>query len=510
MSVRSPVVKWLFLILIGFNILAFSWYALNGDLYFQTDIARDFLLLNEIETKKIMLVGARAGAAGLFHGIFWPYFNFPVYYLSRGNPVAVAWWWVFCSLIFLYSGFLIAKKLFNETTGFLFVLLTSAYLVFQTKEFTHPQGAMLFMPAVFYLFWRYVETLKLKYLVSFVLGSGILIQLEMAFGMPFFLLAALYLLVVEIKQRKLKHASVFLLLLLPLSTFILFDLRHDFFMTKSFLAYTKGQPWEVYNFANILQNRLDYMTSLAVPLLYGMLTYGSSSLNRLFFGVFFAVLLWVIVKGENRQIYLTFLYFFLGFFILSLTNRYYLLAQHFIAFVPLVFLFLASLVTTKQGKVLWPFIIFILLFNVYSGVTFIGSAKANFMGKNEDSWKGLEPIARDIFSHEESEFGYFVYAPDKLAYEPKFLMVYGQKQYPKSQAYYFQKKPITYIVSAPPPPNDPFMRDEWWTKNSIKIAKIPERVFNYPNGYKVERYTLTPEEIAIPWDQQEDSGLHFR
>lgn len=497
-------------LLIAFNILAFSWYALHGDLYFQTDIARDFLILNEIEQKKIILIGARAGAAGLFHGVAWPYFNFPVYQLSNGNPVAVAWWWVFCSIIFLWYSFKIAQKLFNQTTGYLFLLLTSAYLVFQTKEFTHPQGALLFTPLVFYLFWKYTNSLKLRYLILFVLGAGLIIQLEMAFGMPFFILAVFYILFIQIQNHKLKHALIFFLILVPMSTFILFDLRHDWFLTKNFIEYTHGKPWETYRFWPILLNRLDYMTTLGSPLLYGILTYGASTLNRIFFAVFFGVLLWVIKLGENRRLYGSFLYFFLGYFIFSLTNRYFLLSQHFIAFVPMVFMFLASLVTTKPGRVLWPFIIFIIIFNAYASFTFMKSASENFFGKNEDSWKVLASVGTDVFKHEEAEFGYFVYAPDKFAYEPKFALVFGQKQFPSQRAAYFEKKAVTYIISAPPPPNNPYMLDSWWTINSIKINKTPQSVFNYPNGYKVERYELTPAEIAVPWDQQEDSGLHFR
>ncbi len=498
-----------FWVLLALNLIAAAWYVLHGDLHFQTDIARDFLILAEIEQKKLILIGARAGAAGLFHGVFWPYFNFPAYFIGNGNPVVVAWWWIVCSLVFMWYSFRIAKRLFNQLTAYLYVLLTSAYLVFQTKEFTHPQGAMLLVPGVFYMFWQYIQTLKPRYLVLFVLGAGLLIQLEMAFGMPFFILAALYILVKQIQQKKFYHVFTFLLILIPLSTFIIFDIRHDFFLTKSYLAYVKGQPWETYNFARILQNRLDYMTTLGAPLLYSMFTFGEGNLNRLFFVVFFAVLIWVIARGERRLLYLTFLYFFLGYFIFSLTNRYYLLSQHFIAFVPMVLMFFVSLVTTKNGKVLAPFILFILIFNVYAGFMFMTDAKT-FIGKNEDSWKVLAQIANDIYAQTGEEFGYFVYAPDKFAYEPKYAMVYGQKQHPQKQAYYFQKKPVTYVVSAPPPPNNPFMHDEWWTVNSIKIDKTPQSVFNYPNGYKVERYKLTPEEITVPWDRQEDSGLHFR
>jgi len=66
------------------------------------------------------------------------------------------------------------------------------------------------------------------------------------------------------------------------------------------------------------------------------------------------------------------------------------------------------------------------------------------------------------------------------------------------KASYFQKMPITYVISAPPPINDPYAKywtSKYWVKNSIKIGKEPQKTVTYLNDYQVERYELTPEEI---------------
>ena len=102
-----------------YNLFLSSWLAINGDLLFQTDLARDFLLLREIEERKFVLIGPRAGAAGLFHGPLWMYINYPIYFLFNGNPVANAWFWIVILALFYVSSFLIAKKLFNSTVAFL-------------------------------------------------------------------------------------------------------------------------------------------------------------------------------------------------------------------------------------------------------------------------------------------------------------------------------------------------------------------------------------------------------
>src|SRR5688572_10815215 len=90
--------KNLFLLVLFFillNILLSSWYVLHNDLVFNSDIARDFLLFEEISQKKIVLIGPRAsGIPGLFHGPLWLYVNYPAYIIGQGNPVVVGWWWV--------------------------------------------------------------------------------------------------------------------------------------------------------------------------------------------------------------------------------------------------------------------------------------------------------------------------------------------------------------------------------------------------------------------------------
>lgn len=54
------------------------------------------------------------------------------------------------------------------------------------------------------------------------------------------------------------------------------------------------------------------------------------------------------------------------------------------------------------------------------------------------------------------------------------------------------------------------MKDEWWRINQLKINKAPQSVIKYPNGFKIERYLLSEEEIKTPFDPTIDTGIHFR
>lgn len=495
-----------FIAIIIFNLFVASWYVLNQDIYMHTDIARDFLIFAEIMEKKLVLIGARAGGAGLFHGPLWYYLNFPVWFFSSGNPVIVGWFWVIFMIIIMLLGYVITKHLFDRKTAIVFLILISNYLMFQTNSFSHQHLSMLIMLLYFITFYKYIKSLKIKFLILHVISAGFLIQAELAAGIPFFILSFIYIFYFLYKNKKINHLLAYLTAIFPLLTFIVFDIRHDFIQFKSYLAYTIPSPGEGYvGIISIIKNRIDYMSSAGFPL-----AFGRADLGRVFFVIFlFAV--YKKFRAENKnKLYFAFIYLFFGYFIFSLTSRYYLLLQHFMAFIPIVFIFFSAFVYSKYKHIFLPILIISIILNTFVAINFISKSN-DFTGKHEDSWKSLREISDDVFSENQSEFGYFVYSPDKLAYEPKYLMKYGELSNPNKKAHYFEKKAVTYIVSAPPPPNEPWMnKDNWWTINSIHIDNEPSKTIHYPNGYQVDRFELSAEEIAIPWDQFEDNGIHFR
>ncbi|KKP79715.1 MAG: hypothetical protein UR81_C0041G0010 [Candidatus Levybacteria bacterium GW2011_GWB1_35_5] len=66
---------------------------------------------------------------------------------------------------------------------------------------------------------------------------------------------------------------------------------------------------------------------------------------------------------------------------------------------------------------------------------------------------------------------------------------------------------MTYIVVAPPAIDNPYLSYKWWKEERIKITKDPKAVYTFPNGYQIEKYELTEEEIKVPFDKGVDQGL---
>ena len=136
-----------FIGLLLFTLFFASWYALNADLTFTADIGRDFHLLRELDEKKIMLIGPRS-STGLFHGPLWSYVNYPAFFIGSGNPVYVAWNWVFLSVLFVASCFLIARDLFGKNVACLFTILAALYAAYHTNGMFNPHGAMFLIQQI--------------------------------------------------------------------------------------------------------------------------------------------------------------------------------------------------------------------------------------------------------------------------------------------------------------------------------------------------------------------------
>ncbi len=499
----KKVFKFLFIALIIFNLILSAHYVLHQDILFSSEIARDFLLLSELDQKKIVLIGP-SSTTGLFHGPAWTYINYPAYLIGRGNPVIVGWGWVVMVIIFIVSGFYFAKKLFDIKTAYLFSLMISIYSVFLVKGFYNPHGAMLVLPAFFFFIIRYAQTLKAKYLIIHIILAGMLIQFQMAIGIPFFILSFFYTLFITIRSQKKIHLLTYGLIVVTVSNFIIFDLRHDFLLSKVSTRFLTSAGRDKPQILSMLKQRINYMSG-GVEFIRPDPGY----INLAIFIVFAVLLFFQIKDNRYRKIYLSFIYFYGGYLILSNLNAGGLLYFYLFPLFPFVFLIFSSLSSSRYGKVFILLFLIIFFINVKNAISEIAPAQERFIGKDKESWLFHKNLASSVFSTKDNEFGYFVYSPDVIAYRSKYALSYIQKGSSK-KAYYFEKKPITYLVIAPPPIDNPYMKDEWWRINLLHINKLPESVRNFENGYKIERYVLSEKETKIPVEPNIDPGLKFR
>jgi len=487
-----------------FNIYLSSSLVRRGEVNFPSDVARDFLLLQEMDQKKIVLIGPRSSTNNLFHGPLWTYINYPAYVIGNGNPVVVAWFWIILECIFLATGFYMVKKLFSKLSAFAFIVLASAQMVAHVNGIFHAEATFFFMPMFFFTICMYIKSKKNIYLALHLLALAILIQLEIGIGMQFLILSLLLIIWFIYRYKLWKHLFTFFLIPVFLSNFILFDLRNNLRMIKAIFS-TGGSLHFFITIESWLENRINNTISLQLF---------NNAPNTLFTYIVFifviiATILLIKNRSKYRHIYLLFLFYYFGYMMLSFFNKGVMLFHYVYLLIPLTTLWFVSFLASKYKMLSLFFIGIIFYFSFNSAISYI-SSRESLIGKDWNSWKSLSNVAREIIDIQENqEFGYFVYAPDAFAYQPRYAMIYNFKA-AHAKAFEYVKKTTTYIIAAPPPANNPYMNYVWWRKVQVKILSEPAEIKKFPSGFTIEKFNLNPEEQLVPHVKDIELGIHFR
>ncbi|MFA9289232.1 MAG: glycosyltransferase family 39 protein [Weeksellaceae bacterium] len=230
------------LLLLTINVAFAALYVLQNTITFHTDIARDFLLLEDMfYNKNISLIGPRSGGIpGVFHGPLWIYLNLPAYIIGKGDPVIVGWFWVLLFVASIILVYWVGKKLWNKEVGIMSALLVSVTTLSDIHNLFNPYGAVITFPLFLYFIGKYLETKKILQLVLALFTLGIIIQFQMAFGGPILILMIGYLIYDSIIKKNIKPLLALAVLIIPLSSFIVFELRNNFLQTHSVYNYITG------------------------------------------------------------------------------------------------------------------------------------------------------------------------------------------------------------------------------------------------------------------------------
>ena len=487
-----------------FNIYLSSSLVRRGEVNFFNDVARDFLLLQELDEKKIVLIGPRSSTNGLFHGPLWTYINYPAFVIGNGSPVVVSWFWIMIECIFLITGFYMVKKLFGALPAFAFIALTSIQMVSHMGGIFHAEATIFFIPFLFFTICMYIKSKKNLYLVLHLLALAILIQLEIGVGLQFLMLSVLLVIWFIIKNKLWRHFFTFSLIPLFLSNLILFDLRNNLRMAKAIFS-TGGSFHFFVTFGSWLENRINNTISLQLF---------NNSVNNFFVYIVFifvvmATILLIRNANKHRHIYLLLLFYYFGYMILSFFNKGILLHHYVYLLIPLTTVWLVSFLTSKYKILFIPLIVIIFYLNFIFATSYVASRESR-MGTDYNSWKSLSSVAENVIDLQKGkEFGYFVFAPDALAYQPRYAMIYNFKK-AGAKAFEYAKKPITYVIAAPPPRNNPYMTHVWWRKIQVKILSEASETKKFPSGFTIERFNLSVDEQMVPHVKAIELGIHFR
>lgn len=500
MNIFSKNITALFFVLIIFNILLSAYWLLQEDFHYDLDVSRDFLVMDDIvKNNHLTLLGPRSGAIpGVFHGPLWFYVNLPAFLIGGGNPLVVGWFWFFLSIIFLLIVFWVAMKLFDSKVALLSVLLLSVNSIINPsiglKNFYNPYGAVFLTPLFFWWFYRYITTLKVKYLIFNLFTLGLIIQFQMAFGVPILIIVTIFLSTFILRKKKLSHFISYVSLLIPLSSFIVFDLKHNGLQTQAIIQYFSHKD----SFLPGLFERLFERLRSLIFEFYDLFIPGKN-IFTVFYSIFtISTFIFAFYKSINsdRRIYWLFAYLFLGFWIISLFYRGGI-GNYFWQFLPLIIIIFSSFFNYLNRKIFIIFFTLAYLINLYAGISAILDFKTDISKRGPHSWAFNLLVAKNIYEDAQVDFGYFTFSPDRFAYQQRYAMIYAKKLNPFINSYSSTKKPLTYLIEVDPPKDRPELSGISWRISDIKINRQPNQTFRF-DFIVVEKYLLDDEEIKIP------------
>lgn len=514
--------KYLILLLISFNILLASRWIMDGNLFFHTDIARDFLLMEDIvDNRHLTLIGPRSGAIpGLFHGPLWLYFNIPAFLIGNGDPIYVGWFWVLLYIFSLFITYYAGKKLFGEEEGLLSALLLSSATILQIRSLFNPYGALLLSPLYLYLFVSYLKTKSLKTLIIVLFLLGLIIQFQMAFGVPILFLTMIYLLYFFYKNKKLSHLISFFVLLIPLSSFYVFDLRNKFLQVKSVVSYFVGTQTHGKLESNLFQLvGMRIKESIFDGL--GTITQNSFYLTLLLLVVFIFGI-YLIYKKNNSKIltvYTTGIFFYLGFWFFTIFFKGPIWNYYYLPFIPLLILIFVSFRKYINSFLFFSIVFLIYAVNMYAAIQDLKTYNSDPRGQDVSTWKFNKLVSETIFAGSEESFGYFIFTPDLYGYSPRYAIDLYQKRFKDKKVKPYEKSAITYLVIAPPPYYGKDPNSIWYQKNTnsttwkisdIRIISDPASSVIFNNGFIIEKYNLSDEEIKMGSNPYLIKDIFFR
>lgn len=241
-------------------------YQLEQLMIFTYDQGRDMYVLQQMSRGDITLIGPTTGLPGVFLGPLMYYFLLPGFILSNGSPFGTVIWqmvWIVASFSFFY---LLLRKSVGRWWAFIglwwLVLVPGA--IEQARAIWNPSlVVMILLPSLYSLFASKNKPWLLPISLFFY---GLSLQTELAYTMflaPLYGIWILSYLQLPLLRRQEKTAQPYdwRILLVGIAAFgltllpqVLFEIRHDFLITKSVLREMADTSKQV-TFAEVWQQR---------------------------------------------------------------------------------------------------------------------------------------------------------------------------------------------------------------------------------------------------------------
>lgn len=435
--------NWLFIgiLLIGFILRAQGVF--TNSFAYTYDVGRDLLTVREIVVDyNIPLIGPTTGFQGIFYGPWWYYMLTIPFVLSQGNPQGIAIFMALLGCISIYLGYILGRKIGGVFLGLILSCLISFSPPMVSSQIWNPFMALPFILLLFICIYEIInnssknEKKKLLYYFGAGISLGLIVDSEIFFGILFSIGVCLSLALILYKNLKLKNIGIFILgFLFILSPRVLFDIRHEFLMTKSFMRlFSEGLPQTHYTpFVSRFTQLLDTFGGVWS---YTILN-GITSVALILLAILIALVVYKRkrIESAEKNFILISLIIPLTFFAYFLTNSTDIF-EHYIVGIPLLFLIAAAIGISqlrhiKKGKIIAVVLLLGFAYVVINPLTFVSRYKDASAEGDASLYRNNLAIIDYVYTDAQGKpFSYELFTPPIHDYTYEYLFLwYGDKKY---------------------------------------------------------------------------------
>lgn len=429
---------------------------------FTYDQGRDFLAVhNLVVNHKLSLLGPTTGLPGVFYGPWWYWFLTPAFFLFGGDPRAGVGLVALLGVFTIILAFLVGKKI-----GGIFWGLWAAAIVSFSPTFISSSSQMwnpnLLPFLVLFSLWlilKILENPQKSWFFLLGLATGLILEMEASFGI-FYLLGTAIFLIIWFRKKLPPFLFGFFLVLLPQ---IIFDLRHEFLITKA--AREAILHPKVYQLALPFGERILARADLFFLVFAKTFALGNKILA---FGIFVLGILGFsfFLKTADKKLQKIALVFLIMIVTLFLGFSWYkdIIWEYYLVGLPALALFFLLLSFSLRkplwlGQVLVVVAVFLVLINLGNNL------------KKQEKWAGDASVLKNqieildfIYQDAQKEkFNVIVYTPPLIDYPYRYLFLwYGQKKYGYQPSPSLEPQKLLYVILEP----DVYLpqRRELWLK----------------------------------------------
>ncbi len=425
-----------------------SWLRLSGiftnSFAFTYDVGRDLIAVEDIViNNNITLIGPTTGIEGIFYGPWWYFILSIPFFIFSGNPQGITFFMGFIGIATIILGYVIGEKIGGVFLGILvaaFISFSSLMVSFSLQIWS-PNLAAFFVLLVFLILRKFSledqsRAPKEKELFLLGLFLGIIIDLAIVFGTLFFLSICLSLIILFRKRLAIKGIFFFILgFLLIFSPRIIFEIRNDFLMTKTFInALSNGfLPAKQFSLFDALISRMISLfntwnaTLAGQNIIVGFLLITFASLAIIFF--------YKKMENPSKQ-FVKIILISIGVFLIGLTFFNQAVWSHYLVGIPILYIFFISIainIVRIALKKFWFifFILFVLFWINLDPIQVLENIRKPLWEGNAAVYRNQLAVIDYVYNDAKGkDFKYIVYTPAVHDYTYRYLFPwYGEKKY---------------------------------------------------------------------------------